>query len=160
MFLAMKVLREVDEEHNPVLFSQNWKGKVYAVVDISYQNPVYDPCQLEKGGILYQKHPTVSKIPPTPDETRDFIALIDRLDKEIAGNLEKSGSTDRPLIAVHCHYGYNRTGFLIVSYLIERKGYKVQDALNEFERQRPPGIRHEHFIDTLFVRYCVGLKGA
>ncbi|OJJ47675.1 hypothetical protein ASPZODRAFT_151139 [Penicilliopsis zonata CBS 506.65] len=162
-FVALKMLREVDEEHNPVLFSQQYKDKIHAVIDISHENPVYNPAQLEKGGIHYHKHPTVSKIPPTPDETRDFIALVDQLQNEITAKMEKSNadpSRPRPLVGVHCHYGFNRTGFLIVCYLIERRGYSVQDAIDEFERQRPPGIRHGHFIDTLFVRYCVGLKKA
>ncbi|RJE20739.1 hypothetical protein PHISCL_06934 [Aspergillus sclerotialis] len=161
-FVALKMLREVDEDHNPVLFSQRYHDKIYAVIDISHENPVYDPASLEKGGIHYHKHPTVSKIPPTPDETRDFISLVDRLENEITDKLEKSDDSKRPrpLIGVHCHYGFNRTGFLIACYLIERKGYSVQDAIDEFEKQRPPGIRHGHFIDTLFVRYCVGLKRA
>lgn len=159
-FAALKVLREVDEVHNPVLFAQKHKGKIHAVIDISHENPVYNPAQLEKNGIRYYKHPTVSKIPPTVDETRDFIALVDRIQNDITEEMEKLGdsSLPRPLIGVHCHYGYNRTGFLIVSYLIERKGFSVQDAIDEFKRRRPPGIRHRHFIDTLFVRYCVGLK--
>ncbi|KAL5690485.1 hypothetical protein EMGR_007843 [Emarellia grisea] len=161
-FVALKMLREVDEEHNPVLFSQKYRDQIYAVIDISYENPVYNPASLEKGGIHYQKHPTVSKIPPTADEVRDFIALVDRLQNEISEKMKMSGNPDgpRPVVGVHCHYGFNRTGFLIVSYLIERLGFRVQDAIDEFERQRPPGIRHGHFIDTLFVRYCVGLKRA
>lgn len=158
-FVALKMLREVDEEHNPVTFSQEYHDKIYAVIDISHENPVYDPASLEKGGIHYHKHPTVSKIPPTPDETKDFIALVDRLEHEITDKMEESGEDKpRPLVGVHCHYGFNRTGFMIACYLIERKGYGVQEAIDEFERQRPPGIRHGHFIDTLFVRYCVGLK--
>ncbi|KAJ5157234.1 uncharacterized protein N7482_008334 [Penicillium canariense] len=161
-FAALKMLREVDEEHNPVLFSRKYHGRIHAVIDISHENPVYNPATLEKGGIHYCKYPTVSKIPPTPDETRDFIALVDRLQKEIDDRMEKQEDTTlpRPLVGVHCHYGYNRTGFLIVCYLIERLGYGVQDAIDEFNRCRPPGIRHGHFIDTLFVRYCVGLKRA
>ncbi|KAL5359619.1 hypothetical protein BJX96DRAFT_164574 [Aspergillus floccosus] len=159
-FVALKMLREVDEEHNPVLFSQAHRDKIYAVIDISYENPVYDPASLEKGGIHYHKHPTVSKIPPSSDEVRDFIALVDRLQNEITEKLEKSGGDQRPVVGVHCHYGFNRTGFLIVCYLIERCGYGVQEALDEFERRRPPGIRHAHFIDSLFVRYCVGLRRA
>lgn len=161
-FAAMKMLREVDDEHNPVLFSQKYRDRIYAVIDISHQSPVYNPATLEAGGIHYCKHPTVSKIPPTPDETRDFIALVDRLQREIDDRMEKreDPSLPHPLVGVHCHYGYNRTGFLIVCYLIERLDFSVQDAIDEFNKCRPPGIRHEHFIDTLFVRYCVGLKRA
>lgn len=65
-----------------------------------------------------------------------------------------------PLLGVHCHYGFNRTGFFIVCYMVERLNYNLQDAIEEFRDARPPGIRHEHFVDTLFVRYCVGLKRA
>lgn len=46
-----------------------------------------------------------------------------------------------------------RTGFFIVSYLVEREGYTVGDALKEFEEKRPPGIRHSHFVNELFLRY-------
>ncbi|KAL8763932.1 MAG: hypothetical protein Q9184_000375 [Pyrenodesmia sp. 2 TL-2023] len=155
LFRAMKTLREVDEAHCPEIFVRNWKGKLKAVVDISYENPVYDPRGLDAGGIEYHKFPTVSKIPPTTDEVQDFIKLIDRIRR-----------TDSPtaaadaLIGVHCHYGFNRTGFFICSYLIERERYGVQQAIDEFQAQRPPGIRHDHFLDTLFVRYCRGLQRA
>ncbi|KAL2822543.1 hypothetical protein BJX63DRAFT_123377 [Aspergillus granulosus] len=161
-FVALKMLREVDEEHNPTLFSRAHRDKIYAVIDISHESPVYNPASLEAGGIHYHKYPTVSKIPPSPDEVRGFVALVDRLQKEITEKMESSGEpkSRRPVVGVHCHYGFNRTGFLIVSYLIERCGFGVQEAIDEFEKRRPPGIRHGHFIDTLFVRYCVGLQRA
>jgi len=54
---------------------------------------------------------------------------------------------------VHCHYGFNRTGFFVVAYLIERMGWPLKDAMEEFARSRPPGIRHGHFIDELWGRY-------
>lgn len=44
--------------------------------------------------------------------------------------------------------------------MIEREGYEVQEALDEFAKRRPKGIRHAHFMDQLFVRYCKGLKAA
>jgi hypothetical protein len=56
--------------------------------------------------------------------------------------------------------GFNRTGFFIVCYLVERLGYDVQAAIDEFAKRRPNGIKHAHFIDGLFVRYCKGLKRA
>lgn len=156
IFRAMKTLREIDDKHSPALFVRDWKGKIKAVIDISHESPVYDPKRLELGGIEYHKFPTVSKIPPTIDEVRDFIKLVERL----RALTPSSRDGEHPLIGVHCHYGFNRTGFFICCYLIERECFSVQDAIDEFQRQRPPGIRHEHFIDTLFVRYCVGLKRA
>ncbi|KAJ5834861.1 hypothetical protein N7447_000887 [Penicillium robsamsonii] len=163
-FVALKMLREVDEEHNPTTFSAKYRGRIHAVIDISHESPVYNPAEMEKGGIRYYKHPTISKIPPTPDEARDFIALVNRLQRDIDEEMEQrtdeEKSLPRPVVGVHCHYGYNRTGFLICCYLIEHLGFGVQDAIDEFNRCRPPGIRHGHFIDTLFVRYCVGLQRA
>ena len=175
IFRAMKTLREVDTVHSPEQFARHWKGKLKAVVDISHDSPVYDPKGLEDEGIQYHKFPTVSKIPPTRDEIKEFKVLIDRI--RAAGTDSQSNHTDpeRVLpseqrgdehaertrsIGVHCHYGFNRTGFFICSYLIEREHFSVQAAVDEFAANRPPGIKHPHFLDELFVRYCIGLKRA
>ena len=155
---ALKTMREQDEEHSPTVFVQRWGGKVYAVVDISHDAPVYRTRTLEEGGVEYIKFPTVSKVPPTRAEVKEFVALVDRLREEMAA--QDAQKNEEKAIAVHCHYGYNRTGFFICAYLIERCGFGVQDALDEFRRAKPPGIRHEHFIDMLWVRYTVGLKRA
>lgn len=155
IFRAMKTLREVDESHSPEIFVRDWKGKIKAVIDISHESPVYDPKGLDDRGIEYHKFPTVSKIPPTPEEVKSFNALVDRLRWEPA-----SEGGEEALIGVHCHYGFNRTGFFVCCYLIEKERFGIQQAIDEFSARRPPGIRHEHFLDTLFVRYCVGLKRA
>lgn len=153
IFRAMKTLREVDEIHSPEAFVRDWKGKIKTVIDISHESPVYNPKALDEGGIEYHKFPTVSKIPPTAQEVKDFIQLVDQLRFS-----SPSPEADAPLIGVHCHYGFNRTGFFLCGYLIEKENFSVQEAIDEFRVHRPPGIRHEHFLDTLFVRYCVGLK--
>lgn len=153
IFRAMKTLREVDQSHSPEKFVHDWKGKIKAVIDISHESPVYNPKGLDDGGIEYHKFPTVSKIPPTAEEVRNFIKLVDRIRAGLS-----TPEADAALIGVHCHYGFNRTGFFICSYLIEKERFGVQQAINEFGTHRPPGIKHEHFLDTLFVRYCIGLK--
>ncbi|KAJ4985639.1 dual specificity phosphatase catalytic domain protein [Stagonosporopsis vannaccii] len=153
-FRAMKTLREVDEHHAPKIVAQEWKNKICAVIDISHDNPVYDPKGLEEGGISYFKFPTVSKQPPLRDEVRTFIELVDRVKSECQQQ-RKQG-----LIAVHCHYGFNRTGFFLVCYMVEKLGFRLEDAIEAFRKARPPGIRHSHFIDELHVRYCSGLRRA
>lgn len=160
IFRAMKTLREVDEKHTPKVFVKHFGAKnrvnqgVRMVVDISHESPVYDPKGLEEGGIEYHKFPTVSKLPPTIDEVRAFIALIDSLRTQLA----KEGGCNDAVIGVHCHYGFNRTGFFIVCYMIEKLNYRLQDAVDEFANKRAPGIRHEHFVNELYVRYSVGLQ--
>ncbi len=157
LFRSLKTLREQDEQHAPKKFLEQWKDQIYAVVDISHDAPIYDTKSLERGGVQYHKFPTVSKVPPTVTEVRDFIALIDRLRAELES---QDPVESRKAIGVHCHYGYNRTGFFIVCYLIERRKMDVESAIEEFRRAKPPGIKHEHFVDTLYVRYCLGLRKA
>ena len=153
VFRAMKTLREVDDEHCPAVFVRTWRDRMAAVIDISHEHPVYNPATLDRGGIPYHKFATVSKVPPSRADVAGFVALVDHI------RAAASPSDVRP-IGVHCHYGFNRTGFFICAYLIERRGFSVPQAIAEFQAKRPPGIRHEHFIDTLWVRYCVGLKRA
>lgn len=49
-------------------------------------------------------------------------------------------------------------GFFIVCYLVEREGYRLQDAIQEFYEKRPPGIKHDHFVNELYVRYAVKME--
>jgi pimeloyl-ACP methyl ester carboxylesterase/protein-tyrosine phosphatase len=146
VFRAMKTLREVDQVHTPKVLVKQLQGQLSAVIDISHDNPVYNPKGLEDGGIPYHKFPTVSKHPPPPRGVKQFIELVNRIRAE-----GRQG-----LIGVHCHYGFNRTGFFLVCYLVEEEGWRVEDAIDAFQRARPPGIRHPHFIDALHVRYAVG----
>jgi hypothetical protein len=166
LFRAMKTLREVDPTHSPKKFIEEWSpsaspkgkdglGSIAAVVDISHETPVYDMNKLEEGGVAYRKFPTVSKLPPTPDEVKSFIQVVDLLRKELG--LDEDGNDGKPkpesFIAVHCHYGFNRTGFFIIAYLVERLNWQLTDAIEEFARARPPGVRHSHFVDQLHARY-------
>ncbi|CAK7267985.1 hypothetical protein SEPCBS119000_002830 [Sporothrix epigloea] len=165
IFRAMKTLRQVDEVHSPRIFVGTWAGVITDVVDISHDNPVYDPRDLEQGGIRYHKFPTVSKIPPTDAEVELFHALIDKLrakkKTQQEGRTEHALSDDHPsapqnsyLIGVHCHYGFNRTGYFIVCYLVDRCNYTLPDAIKTFAEARPVGIRHSHFLDALSLRYA------
>jgi len=159
-FRAMKTLREVDETHCPEVFVKQWGSQIKDIIDISHEQPVYDPRGLEKGGVRYHKFPTVSKIPPTSDEVKDFIALVDRVREEQKARAREENWEGEYFVGVHCHYGFNRTGYFIVCYLVERCGFSVQGAVDEFAKRRPKGIKHAHFLDQLFLRYCVGLKRA
>lgn len=80
---------------------------------------------------------------PSPEQTRSFIELVDNFINE------------RPfdVIAVHCTHGFNRTGFLIISYMVERLDCSVEAALAVFANARPPGIYKQDYINELFRRY-------
>ncbi|KAK6463261.1 hypothetical protein DFJ63DRAFT_286737 [Scheffersomyces coipomensis] len=154
--LGMKTLREDDEVHSPKKVENIFygadannrtddlpKGNLIAIVDISHDIPPYSPKSFEV--IKYYKCATVSKVVPDQVAIRRFIHLID----DILANNE----SENPLVAVHCHYGFNRTGFLICCYLIEKLGWTVHEAVEGFKEAKPPGIKHPHFIDALYVRY-------
>lgn len=154
--LGMKTLREGDQNHSPMILENafygdkqeypNYKipeGNLIAIVDISADIPPYNPETFSV--VKYYKCATVSKVVPDPGSIRKFISLID--------SILKSNTTENPLIAVHCHYGFNRTGFLICCYLIEKLGWTVEQAIEGFRVAKAPGIKHRHFIDALYVRY-------
>lgn len=153
--LGMKTLREDDLNHSPALLEKKFydsdskceadipEGKLIGIVDISADIPPYSPKSFKH--IQYYKCATVSKVVPDQVAIRRFIQLIDDI---LSSNTEKA-----PLIAIHCHYGFNRTGFLICCYLVERLGWSVQEAVEGFKAAKPPGIKHPHFIDALYVRY-------
>ncbi|KAK6338760.1 hypothetical protein TWF696_009570 [Orbilia brochopaga] len=154
MFKAMKTLRQNDPIHNPQAFIEA-NPDVSHIVDISYEDPPYLPSSFDGSHITYHKFSTKSKQPPTPEQVVSFQECIDSI---LAENPLPPNPTSG-LIAVHCHYGFNRTGFFICSYMVEKLGYGVQDALDAFKEARYPGIRHAHFIDELFVRYDSGPDG-
>ncbi|GMF65335.1 unnamed protein product [[Candida] boidinii] len=138
----MKTLRETDKVHNPKNF-EILHPEIKYIVDIGSNLPSYDPENFQR--IKYIKFSTVSKIIPDNITIRKFISLI----SELQNGLIK----DKEFIVVHCHYGFNRTGFLICSYLIEKLGWSVSDAIESFKLAKEPGIKHPHFIDGLYLRY-------
>ena len=112
VFRAMKTMREVDDEHAPKLFVKKYSSwvlqdGVQTIIDISHENPVYDPQGLEDGGVEYHKFPIVSKLPPTADEVVAFNALVDRL-RESPKMVAAREAGGKPTVGVHCHYGFNR----------------------------------------------------
>ena len=137
---GMKVMREADDEHSPRDLRRLYP-MVGIVIDISKDSPPYVTDLLPK----YVKLPSQSKICPSREDVSKFILTVDEYIKTAKPNASE--------IAVHCHYGFNRTGFLICSYLVERLGYGVGESLDAWKSARSPGIKHNHFKEELFLRY-------
>ncbi|QYT02951.1 Protein-tyrosine-phosphatase [Trichoderma simmonsii] len=155
VFRVIKTLREVDDVHCPTVFADNWGNIIKDVIDISKDQPVYDPRGLERRGIHYHKFPTVSKIPPDGDTVEQFIKLVDSIREAQRERAVAEGWADpeQCVVGVHCHYGYNRSGYFVVCYLVEKCGFALADAIETFKTARPNGIRHSHFLDKLYMRY-------
>eukprot|EP00887_Chlorella_sp_A99_P000324 scaffold13.g324.t1 len=92
------------------------------------------------------EYETVQLVLPPPEAINEV--------EEIA----RSYWSDHPdkYIAIHCAYGFNRTGFVVCSYLCQACGLTVQQALDSFAAARPPGVKHEKFIAELYARYGGG----
>lgn len=80
---------------------------------------------------------------PTLEQTKEFIRVVSKFQSQ------------KPLevIGVHCTHGFNRTGFLLVSYMVDQLDFSVEAALSEFARFRPPGIYKQDYIEELYKRY-------
>ncbi|KAI9018997.1 protein-tyrosine phosphatase-like protein [Hyaloraphidium curvatum] len=143
LFRAMKILRETDPEHSPRVFAAKYP-EIGMVIDISGDTPSYMRSSLEAAGIEYRKVATVSKIPPPPAKVAEFIAVASEYWERHPGKH----------VALHCHYGWNRSGYMIVSYLTEVLGMPVDEAIAAFAAARPPkGIKHSSFKQELRARY-------
>ncbi|KAK8878349.1 hypothetical protein M9Y10_005117 [Tritrichomonas musculus] len=79
-----------------------------------------------------------------PDETK-FRQFLDDF------NSLKFQTDD--VVGIHCTHGFNRTGFIIVRYLVEEQHMGLIDALTEFSKKRHPGIYKRDYVEKLFEIY-------
>eukprot|EP00474_Spongospora_subterranea_P009684 CRZ10142.1 hypothetical protein [Spongospora subterranea] len=86
---------------------------------------------------------SISSIIPSADEVKAFCLLISSYFERNPGKH----------VAVHCCSGFNLTGFMIASYLVEMNNFSVDAALEAFKTSRPPGIYLSVWIAALLVRY-------
>ncbi|KAF7378830.1 mRNA-capping enzyme [Vespula maculifrons] len=120
------------------------KVKLGLWIDLTNTTRFYDKKDLEAQGCKYLKlqcrgHGET----PSDEQTRFFVQVC------------KQFISHNPLevIGVHCTHGFNRTGFLIISYLVEIDGTSVDAGLAEFAAVRPPGIYKVDYIKELYKRY-------
>ncbi|XP_015605380.1 mRNA-capping enzyme [Cephus cinctus] len=120
------------------------KLKMGLWIDLTNTSRFYDKKEIEKYGCKYLKlqcrgHGET----PSKEQTTTFIRVCENF------------IAQHPLeiVGVHCTHGFNRTGFLVISYLVEIDARSVDAALAEFASARPPGIYKGDYIQELFKRY-------
>ncbi|XP_013774740.1 mRNA-capping enzyme-like [Limulus polyphemus] len=154
-FLPFKTpLSEAYEEHvpessrfTPAMFLKllaSYKVKLGLWIDLTNTSRFYDKKDIEAEGIKYLKlqcrgHGET----PSVEQTETFI--------QVCHNFISKNPLD--IIGVHCTHGFNRTGFLIVSYLVENLSWSVEAAVQDFSKARPPGIYKADYLYELFRRY-------
>jgi hypothetical protein len=155
--IPMKLLHDGDSLHSPALILDRFR--VGLIIDLSSDEGSYSKTRLDASTlftdlnrIYYHRMPLVSKAVPSSRDISYFVYLVDCYEAFLR-SLSGIVASTSPNILVHCHYGYNRTGLMICAYLIERCGLSVEQALEAFKLARPPGIKHQNYIDKLFLRY-------
>lgn len=154
-FLPMKTMlgprydEQVAEENrfHPSMLSNYLKSmnvKMGLLVDLTNTTRFYDRNEIEKEGIKYVKLQCKGHGEcPSADTTAMFIRLCEHF-------VEKNPTE---LIGVHCTHGFNRTGFLICAYLVEKMDWSVEAAVAAFSQARAPGIYKGEYLKELFRRY-------
>ncbi|XP_052757830.1 mRNA-capping enzyme [Galleria mellonella] len=125
-------------------FMKSMKVKLGLWIDLTNTSRFYDKKEIENMDCKYVKlqcrgHGET----PSLDQTKTFIQLVSKF---LAQN-------PLQVIGVHCTHGFNRTGFLLVSYMVEHLDCSVEGALYEFSKLRPPGIYKQDYLQELYRRY-------
>ncbi|XP_071827524.1 RNA/RNP complex-1-interacting phosphatase homolog isoform X7 [Apostichopus japonicus] len=116
--------------------------KLRLVVDLSCKQVgmYYNPEDLEKNGIRYEKLRVEGKKVPSEHIIKRF--------KRIVTEFEKRQPEDY-YIGVHCTHGVNRTGYVICRYMIEQLSKTTDEALRAFESGRGHPLERENYIEAL-----------
>ncbi|XP_064144992.1 mRNA-capping enzyme isoform X7 [Loxodonta africana] len=154
-FLPLKTMlgprydSQVAEENrfHPSMLSnylKSLKVKMGLLVDLTNTSRFYDRNDIEKEGIKYIKLQCKGHGEcPTAENTETFIRLCERFNER----------NPPELIGVHCTHGFNRTGFLICAFLVEKMDWSIEAAVATFAQARPPGIYKGDYLKELFRRY-------
>lgn len=128
-------------------FKKNqYKGKLGLVIDLTNTDRFYDVDSEVKGkGIKHVKMNCKGHgETPTEEVTRLFVNMVENFVRQHPNEI----------IGVHCTHGFNRTGFLICAYLVEKLDFSIDMAVALFAQCRPPGIYKQDYVNELFRRYA------
>ena len=111
------------------------------VLDLTNTGRYYDPAEWGARGVAHQKIfcPPRGRV-PHPESVNHFCFEM----------LRFTSKFPQDFVLVHCTHGFNRTGFMLCSWMVRYGGISVAEALERFARARPPGIYKDDYIDELF----------
>ncbi|KAL5961478.1 mRNA-capping enzyme [Taenia solium] len=116
------------------------------VFDLTKSTRFYHRKEIEDRGCTYVKIACKGNEKcPTEEQVNLFIGVVNNFVSKNKGNGKKIG--------VHCTHGFNRTGFMIVAYLVLECNYSLELALKLFSDARPPGIYKADYLMELYKRF-------
>jgi len=125
-------------------FVMSHKREIGLIIDLTGTDRYYDPSTIKKDGVGYCKikcrgHGQA----PSEEQVNVFVNVCSKFLRENPGKI----------IGVHCTHGFNRSGFMIVSYLVQNLDWNPEDATQVFAHCRSPGIYKDHYIKDLWNRF-------
>ncbi|KAH1199243.1 mRNA-capping enzyme [Glycine max] len=120
--------------------------KLGLVIDLTNTSRYYPVADLKKEGIKHVKIQCKGRN-SVPDNLS-----VNHFVYEVTQFLFRQKHS-RKYILVHCTHGHNRTGYMIIHYLMRTMSMSVTQAIKIFSDVRPPGIYKPEYIDALYAFY-------
>jgi mRNA-capping enzyme len=118
------------------------------VIDLTNTSRYYSSAEWTNQGTKYVKIPCRGRDAVPDNES------INAFVYEVMTFLERQKQSRTPkYVLVHCTHGHNRTGFMIIHYLMRTHISWVAEAINIFAQRRPPGIYKRDYIEALYSFY-------
>ncbi|GAY49864.1 hypothetical protein CUMW_122290 [Citrus unshiu] len=120
--------------------------KLGLVIDLTNTTRYYPTSDLKKEGIKHVKIQCKGR-DAVPDN-----ASVNNFVYEVTQFLSRQKHSKK-YILVHCTHGHNRTGYMIVHFLMRSQSMSVAQAIKKFAEVRPPGIYKNDYIEALYTFY-------
>ncbi|CAL4994019.1 unnamed protein product [Urochloa decumbens] len=118
------------------------------VIDLTNTTRYYSSAEWTRQGTKHVKIPCKGRDAVPDNESVNVFVY------EAMMFLDRQKQTKNPkYILVHCTHGHNRTGFMIIHYLMRTHVSCVAEAINIFAQRRPPGIYKRDYIEALYSFY-------
>ncbi|XP_024027932.1 mRNA-capping enzyme isoform X1 [Morus notabilis] len=121
--------------------------KLGLVIDLTNTSRYYQTMDLKKEGIKHVKIQCKGRgsVPDNPS--------VNQFVYEVSQFLLRQKHAKK-YILVHCTHGHNRTGYMIIHYLMRSQmSMTVTQAIAIFAEARPPGIYKPDYIEALYAFY-------
>ncbi|GAU13939.1 hypothetical protein TSUD_262660, partial [Trifolium subterraneum] len=120
--------------------------KLGLVIDLTNTSRYYPVTDLKKEGIKHVKIQCRGRdsVPENSSVNQFVYEVIQFLSRQ---------KQSKKYILVHCTHGHNRTGYMIIHYLMRAMSMSVTQAIKIFSEARPPGIYKPDYIDALYAFY-------
>lgn len=133
-----KILKQDETFYLSELFEhlQNQSRPVKCLINLS-EALHYTSDDLKKYSIDYHRISIKGKSYPSDATLAKIFELFDKY------------TSANETVVIHCKHGLNRTGYVIVAYLIKVKGMSAEEAIKAFEEARGMKIENKGYLSAL-----------